>query len=116
MSTDAERKLWLHLRDRQFHGRKFRRQVLIGPYVADFACIDERLIIELDGGQHAENQDDLRRTADIEATGFRVLRFWNNEVSQNIDGVLSVISSALVRAEPSPCPSPKGRGDDSREA
>jgi very-short-patch-repair endonuclease len=109
-STDAERQLWERLRDRQLAGRKFRRQVLIGPYVADFACIDEPLVIELDGGQHAENQDDQRRTADIE------VRFWNNEVLHNTDGVLVVISSALLRPEPSPCPFPKGRGNDGCEA
>ena len=115
-STDAERTIWKYLRNRQLSGRKFRRQVPIGSYVADFVCMDKRLVVELDGGQHAENQNDLARTADIEMMGFRVLRFWNNEILQNIDGVLLAISSALLTSEPSPCPSPTGRGDDRREA
>ena len=94
--TEAETRLWLGLRDRRLGGAKFRRQVPVGPYVADFACYTARLIVELDGGQHAENAEaDALRTDWLEAQGFRVLRFWNNDVMANIDGVLERISAAL---------------------
>ncbi|MGC9954639.1 MAG: endonuclease domain-containing protein [Rhizomicrobium sp.] len=96
--TDVERKLWFALRDRRFHGFKFRRQQPIGPYVADFICFEAKLVIELDGGQHglAENEAaDRARTKRLEADGFRVLRFWNNELNDNFDGVLDSISLAL---------------------
>ncbi len=100
--TDAENRLWRHLRNRQVGGAKFRRQVPIGPYIADFVCHDAALVIELDGGQHANQQvQDSQRSAFIEHEGYRVLRFWNNDVLQNTDGVLQVIVAAL-RAGPSP--------------
>lgn len=67
----------------------------VGPYVADFACFAERLIIEVDGGQHAENSSDAARTQFLEAQGFRVVRFWNNEVTENIDGVLDTVAGVL---------------------
>ncbi|HEY0113539.1 MAG TPA: endonuclease domain-containing protein [Allosphingosinicella sp.] len=95
-STDAETHLWHHLRGRRLHGYKFRRQHPIGPHVvADFACEEARLIIELDGGQHSESPADAVRTATIEATGYHVLRFWNHDVLQNTDGVLEVIAQSL---------------------
>jgi very-short-patch-repair endonuclease len=107
--TDAEAKLWARLRARQISGVKFRRQHPIGPYVADFCCVEHRLIIEIDGGQHAEQmQSDQRRTAILKLHGFRVLRFWNNEVLANLDAVLEQIYQALNN--PHPSLSLKGRG------
>ena len=80
-STDAERKLWQHLRRYQINGYKFRRQHPIGPYVVDFVCFEKRLIIEVDGGQHAQQvEDDNARTEWLQSQGFQVLRFWNNQV------------------------------------
>ncbi|HKU95841.1 MAG TPA: endonuclease domain-containing protein [Vineibacter sp.] len=94
-STDAERKLWRLIRSRAA-GHKFRRQHPIGPYFADFACVGRKLVIELDGGQHDAQRDyDERRTADLAAAGWRVLRFWNNEVLTNVDGVWRRIVAAL---------------------
>ena len=91
-ATDAEKILWRALRDRDAINAKFRRQVPIGNYIVDFVCHAERLIIEIDGGQHAEqSQADTRRTEFLEAEGYRVLRFWNNEVLKNLDGVLDTI-------------------------
>ena len=99
--TDAERRLWNHLRRKQIDGHRFRRQVPIGPYIADFVCLDAKLVIEVDGGQHNDNaHNDARRTALIEAQGFRVLRFWNNDVLGNTEGVLEVIRQSL--ADPPP--------------
>jgi len=94
--TDAETHLWQHLRARQVCNQKFRRQHPAGNYILDFACIEARLAIEVDGGQHNEmqNQDNLR-TAWLEKQGWKVLRFWNNEVLQNIEGVLEVILNTL---------------------
>ncbi|HSH43472.1 MAG TPA: DUF559 domain-containing protein [Arenicellales bacterium] len=98
--TDAERLLWAQLRDRRFMGRKFRRQVPIGPYIVDFVSIRDQLIIEADGGQHAgQCRYDATRTADLEARGFRILRFWNNEILADLDSVLEVIRRALSEAE-----------------
>jgi len=94
--TDAEARLWARLRRKQIDGHRFRRQVPLGPYVADFVCLDARLIIEVDGGQHDERAElDAWRTAWLEANRFRVLRFWNNDVLQNIDGVVETIRAAL---------------------
>ena len=101
-STDAERKLWYHLRDRRLLGFKFVRQQPIGPYIADFACRDADLIIELDGGQHADAIGrDQRRTAVLAEYGYFVLRFWNNDVLNNTEGVLQTIAAYLAKA-PSP--------------
>jgi len=86
--TDAERLLWKALRNRQLNGDKFRRQVPIGNYVADFVCVEKHLVVEVDGGQHLDNEKDAERTVSLESKGFRVLRFWNNEVLQNLEGVL----------------------------
>ena len=93
-STDAERKLWNVLRSRQLCGFKFRQQAEIEGYIVDFLCPERRLIIEVDGGQHSPERD-ATRTAYLESQGFRVIRFWNNEVLQNIDGVWSAIEAAL---------------------
>ena len=97
MMTDAERSLWRHLRDRQIDGFRFRRQVSIGRYIVDFACLEKRLIVEVDGGQHDINRDDdTVRDAWLTKEGYRVLRFWNNEVLSNREGVLARIAEALA--------------------
>ena len=95
--TDAEERLWLHLRGRRLDGEKFVRQLQIDAYVADFACRTARLAIELDGGQHEATRD-AARTAIIENYGYRVLRFWNHDVLQNTDGVLEAIRQELAVA------------------
>jgi very-short-patch-repair endonuclease len=106
--TEVERLLWRHLRFWQLDGYKFRRQQPIGSYIVDFVCLERRLVIELDGGQHAEETDyDSARDAWLRAEGFRVLRFWNNDVTQNIDGVKEQILNALG-ITPYLNPSPQG--------
>ena len=95
-ATDTERAMWHLLRSRRFDGVKFRRQVPIGPYVVDFASIRHRLVVELDGGQHADSLSDAKRDAFLAAEGWRVLRFWNHEALQNRNGVLEVIQLALT--------------------
>ena len=112
--TDAERKLWLRLRSLPTGGSHFRRQATIGPYFADFACHAKRLVIELDGGQHGDDVHaarDAKRDDYMRAGGYRVLRFWNNDVMQNLDGVLAVIAEAVsTHVPPTPDPSPPLRG------
>jgi very-short-patch-repair endonuclease len=98
--TDAELKLWLHLRNRRLDGLKFRRQVRVVGFVADFLCEEAKLIIEVDGRQHCENSADLARARVLEAAGFQVLRFWNNEVLENIDGVREHILETARLARP----------------
>lgn len=94
--TDAEKKLWRHLRMRQIGGHKFRRQLPLQGYIADFACVDKKLIDEVDGGQHAEDVEyDARRSRTFEKLGYRTLRFWNNEVLGEIKAVKTVIARAL---------------------
>jgi very-short-patch-repair endonuclease len=93
--TVAERKLWFALRDRRFAKFKFRRQVPIGRFIADFVCFDARLVIEVDGGQHAESLRDRRRDQWFAADGYRVMRFWNNEVLSNLEGVMTLLAEAL---------------------
>lgn len=95
-STDAERHLWYYLRANRFRC-KFKRQVPIGAYIVDFVCLEKRVIIELDGGQHAENQMyDMNRTAWLVKRGFKVLRFWNRDVFQQTSTVLEAIMTALL--------------------
>ncbi len=110
--TDAERKLWSILRAGRLNGAKFRRQVPIGRYIADFACPAAKLIVELDGGQHADQVAyDNERTAFLESQGYRVLRFWNNDALTNIEGVGETIAGALSGDYPLPNPSPlQGEG------
>ena len=109
--TEAEKKLWRHLRQRlNTSGTHFRRQVQIGPYIVDVVSHRLKLAIEVDGGQHAESKRDLARTRIIEGEGYRVLRFWNNDVLANIDGVLDVIQNAIT-STPTPDPSPQGGGE-----
>lgn len=116
--SDAERKLWRYLRNRQFQNLKFVRQLPVGPYIADFACRDADLIIEVDGGQHAENWRDDVRTRELAKYGYAVIRFWNQDVLNNCDGVFAVLTEHLAKA-PSPGLrfakpdlSPKGRGEE----
>ena len=104
-STLAERKLWRYLRLRSLGGFKFVRQEPLGPYVADFVCRERRLVIEVDGGQHAENRHDAVRDQWLVDHRYRVLRFWNNEVLQNIEGVWEIIFAAASAAAP-PHPDP----------
>ena len=99
--TDAEMRLWSRLQRKQIDGHRFRRQVPFGAYVVDFACLEARLIVEVDGGQHADEiKRAAARTAWLEAAGFRVLRFWNNDVLGNTDGVVEAIRVALSTAPP----------------
>ena len=103
-STDAERCLWKYIRNKKLSGLKFRRQMPIGKYIADFVCFENKIIIELDGGQHnedAEIVDDKVRTVWLESQGFKVLRFWNNDVLKNMAGVWEVIAR---HSAPSPQP------------
>jgi very-short-patch-repair endonuclease len=94
-STDAERRMWSALRDRRLLRYKFRRQHPIGDFIVDFACTKHALVIEVDGGQHADNAADTRRTARLESQGWMVVRFWNNEVLNNIEGVIETILRIL---------------------
>lgn len=99
-STNAELRLWNRLRSRSLYGHKFVRQEPIGPYTVDFICRELRLVIEVDGGQHADNKDDVVRDQWFASRSYRVLRFWNNDVIANIDGVLTMIAQALREATP----------------
>jgi len=107
--TDAERRIWQILRSEQMQGHKFRRQVPIGRYIADFVCHEARLVIEVDGGQHDRSSPlEIGRSAFLQHEGYRVLRFWNNEVLTNLEGVYTAIAEAL-RPTPSPLMG-EGRG------
>ena len=100
--TPAERKLWQVLKGRHLDGHRFRRQHPMGPYIADFACLESGVVIEVDGGQHDESEEELRRDRFMEAKGFKVLRFWNNEIMANLEGVGSVIAQRLAERCPHP--------------
>jgi very-short-patch-repair endonuclease len=97
--TDAEKRLWRHLRNRQIEGAKFRREEPVLGYFADFLCEDARLIVEADGGQH-EPKADAERTAALEAAGYTVIRFWNHEILSNTEGVIEEIRRMLKLALP----------------
>lgn len=104
-ATEAERKLWTALRNRQVGGVRFNRQFPVGQFVCDFVSRERKLVIEIDGGQHALTKDyDERRTRFLESEGYRVVRFWNNEVMDSLEGVVTRISEALDNM-PSPSPS-----------
>ena len=106
--TDAERLLWQKLRFWQVDGRKFRRQQPLGGYIVDFVCLERRLIVELDGGQHADrNAYDKKRDDWLRSQGFVILRFWNHDVLNNIDGVMEQILDSLKNT-PDLNPSPQG--------
>lgn len=108
--TEAEQLLWYHLRAHRFMGLKFKRQKPMGRYIVDFVCMERRLIIELDGGQHTEQVTyDQHRDAWLRSHGYTILRFWNNEVMQQLEGVLEQIRCTIAL---SPSPSPThGRGE-----
>lgn len=97
-STDAETKLWNRLRNRQIAGCKFVRQEPVGRYICDFVCRDRMIVVEADGGQHLESKRDEVRDRYLGEQGYRVLRFWNNDVLLNIEGVLTVIDEALRKS------------------
>jgi very-short-patch-repair endonuclease len=110
-ATEAEKKLWQHLRQPPFKEHHFRRQATIGPYFADFASHRLRIIIEVGGGQHSDSASDAARTRYLAANGYCVLRFWNNEVYENISGVLAMIDTAVsADGRPTPDPSPPRAG------
>ncbi|MBW1836147.1 MAG: endonuclease domain-containing protein [Deltaproteobacteria bacterium] len=118
--TDAERLLWRHLRNRELGGYKFRRQRPIGPYIVDFVCIEKKLVVEVDGGQHAGQVElDTKRSGYLKEKGYRVLRFWNNEVLKETESALTVILSSLdgnvtslLPSSPlTPALSPRGEGE-----
>jgi very-short-patch-repair endonuclease len=122
--SEAEKRLWYHLRAHRFLGARFRRQALIGPYIVDFVCHDAGLIIELDGGQHGSSigrRRDRERDTWLASQGYKVLRFWNSDVLRNIDGVLEVIAID-VQQNPPPCSPRSGeqtspsRGEVTRDA
>ena len=109
--TDAEKRLWTLLRDRRLATFKFRRQQVIDPYIVDFVCFAERLIVEADGSQHSDDKADARRDAFLRSQGFRILRFWNNDILARRDSIAAAIFGALPvphppaasrRAPPSP--------------
>jgi len=108
--TDAERRLWRHLRAHRLSGIKFKRQQPVGPFIVDFVCFQSRLVIELDGGQHFRNDHDRIRDAWLQQRGFRVLRFWNNEVLGNLDGVVQKIMMEIGGSTP-PLPGPLPQGE-----
>ena len=100
--TDAERLLWKYLRASGFQGLKFRRQYPLGQFIVDFYCLEQQLVIELDGSQHMNNAADREREACLRAQGLMVLRFWNNEVLENVNGVLGALTLALSQRERGP--------------
>jgi adenine-specific DNA-methyltransferase len=109
--TDAERALWRHLRLRQISGYKFRRQQPIGKYIVDFVCFEKKLIVEVDGAHHAEQSAyDIGRSAWLEKEGFRVLRFWDNQVLKETNGVKEMIIKALLSSSYTPHLNPPPQG------
>ncbi len=109
-ATDAERALWKSLRGDSLNGLRFRRQFPLGIYIVDFVCFEVRLIVEVDGGQHAESAKDAQRDAWLKSQGFQVLRFWNNEVLQNMEGVMQMIFKAINSHTPVLPPPLDGEG------
>ena len=107
--TDAERRLWSMLRANRLAGWKFKRQEQIGEFIVDFVCFRARLIVEADGSQHAESPEDIKRDAYLMSQGFRVMRFWNNDILTNSDGVATAILAALETPLPNPSPA-RGEG------
>jgi len=107
--TDAERKLWSVLRGSQLEGLKFRRQHPVPPYVADFCCIEKKLVVELDGSQH-NVQSDWPRSRALQSQGWRIIRFWDHDVLLATEAVVEAIWNAACEPHPHPNPSPDGRG------
>jgi very-short-patch-repair endonuclease len=108
--TEAETLLWRHLRAHRLAGEKFKRQQPIGPYVVDFVHFGARLVIEADGGQHNGAAADVTRDRWLKSQGFSLLRFWNNEILHNVEGVLEVVIAELKKPPPSP-PAPLPQGE-----
>ena len=109
--TEAERRLWTRLSARQVAGTRFNRQFPVGPFICDFVSRAAKLVIEVDGGQHSDREEaDAQRSGYLEARGYRVIRFWNNDVLENIDGVVETIEQILMTSPP-PAPPACGRGD-----
>ena len=96
-ATDAEKKLWSILRGKRLEGLKFKRQQPIAGYIADFVCFEHKLLVEADGGQHSESKRDKERDAALSAAGYRTLRFWNNDILLNPEGVAATILAAVQR-------------------
>ena len=105
-STDAERRLWSRLRAKRLGAWKFKRQHPIGPYIVDFVCHAARLVVEVDGGQHADSEHDLKRDAWLRSEGYAVLRFWNHDVLRGTDVVEAAINDVLDGRWAAPLPSP----------
>jgi very-short-patch-repair endonuclease len=97
--TDAEKLFWYKVRDRRLAGYKFKRQVPVGPYIVDFSCLDYKVVVEIDGGQHNDNSADIIRDQFLQDSGFKVLRYWNNEILNNIDGVLEALILILNKRD-----------------
>jgi len=110
-STDTEQQLWRHLRNRQVEGFKFRREQPVGRYVVDFVNLEKKVVIELDGGQHALDPNDKIRDEWLRAEGYKVLRFWDNQIFSDLEGVLEIIRDALLTPHPAPLPQGE-RGDN----
>jgi len=109
--TEVEKLLWRYLRGKRLGELKFRRQQPVGNYIVDFVCYDKKLVIELDGGQHAKNKaKDIKRDKWLQEHGFKVLRLWNNEVLCNVEGVLEAVKKSAL-FHPPPSPSHQGRGN-----
>jgi very-short-patch-repair endonuclease len=106
--TDAEQRLWSALRAHRLNGLGFRRQTPIGPFIIDYVCQQHHLVIEVDGGQHADSSNDRERDRWLESKGYRVLRFWNTDVLTNLSGVLEAIINAVRESTPLPNPPPQG--------
>ena len=114
--TEAEQLLWLCLNGGRLSGLKFTRQLPIAGYFGDFVCRSAKLVVELDGSQHVETTEyDARRTQEIEAAGYRVIRFWNNGLTSNMDGVLEAITRAAALADRAPTPSPSRKREGSKK-
>ncbi len=105
--TEAEKLLWKHLRDKNIANVKFRRQQAIGIYIVDFISFDRKIIVKADGGQHLDSETDKERDEWLKMHGFKVLRFWNNEILTNLDGVLDIIRNVCLDT-PHPNPLPQG--------
>jgi very-short-patch-repair endonuclease len=117
--TEAEQRFWNLVRNRNIEGLKFARQYPVGSYIADFACRERLLVVEIDGSQHADSPNDEARTAFLNADGYSVLRFWNHEVLADLTGVYDLLRAVVTGQTPSPgwrfspaTLSPLGRGDD----
>ena len=113
--TDAEQRLWYRLRAHRLSGASFRRQFPIGRYIVDFVCLDARVIVELDGGQHADSIKDAARDGWLRSQGFKVLRFWNNDVLSNTNGVVQTIADAVSSVSPPSLTLPRKGGGNAPE-